>query len=181
MDCCPQFWKCNWKISKCFFVLAQDYFPFIVNSPKKNPVQPKYLIRCSFLVSVEKNTVSRGGVEMGAEGRESWRFSLAYRLLSVLLGERWTGRNRADGLCWTRDARGETDGSGELPAYTKSELRSMALLFSLKGYKFPLHQTHSNLNIRNFPGGAVVKNPPSNAGDTGSSPGPGRSHMPRSN
>ena len=32
-----------------------------------------------------------------------------------------------------------------------------------------------------FPGGAVVKNPPANAGDTGLSPGPGRSHMPRSN
>ena len=31
------------------------------------------------------------------------------------------------------------------------------------------------------PGGAVVKNPPANEGDTGSSPGPGRSHMPRSN
>ena len=30
---------------------------------------------------------------------------------------------------------------------------------------------------RGFPGGAVVKNPPANAGDTGSSPGPGRSHM----
>ena len=28
-----------------------------------------------------------------------------------------------------------------------------------------------------FPGGAVVKNPPVNAGDTGSSPGLGRSHM----
>ena len=32
-----------------------------------------------------------------------------------------------------------------------------------------------------FPGGTVVKNPPANAGDTGSSPGPGRSHMPQSN
>ena len=32
-----------------------------------------------------------------------------------------------------------------------------------------------------FPGGAVVKNPPANAGDTGSSPGPRISHMPRSN
>ena len=32
-----------------------------------------------------------------------------------------------------------------------------------------------------FPGGTVVKNPPANAGDTGSSPGPGRSHMLRSN
>ena len=34
---------------------------------------------------------------------------------------------------------------------------------------------------RGFPGGAVVENPPANVGDTGSSPGPGRSHMPRSN
>ncbi|KAJ8787207.1 hypothetical protein J1605_005793 [Eschrichtius robustus] len=32
-----------------------------------------------------------------------------------------------------------------------------------------------------FPGGAVVENLPANAGNTGSSPGLGRSHMPRSN
>ena len=32
-----------------------------------------------------------------------------------------------------------------------------------------------------FPGGAEVKNPPANAGDTSSIPGPGRSHMPWSN
>ena len=31
--------------------------------------------------------------------------------------------------------------------------------------------------FRDFPGGAVVKNTPAYAGDTGSSPGPGRSHM----
>ena len=37
---------------------------------------------------------------------------------------------------------------------------------------------HSN---RDFPAGVVVKNPPANAGDTGSSPGLGRSHMLRSN
>ena len=46
-------------------------------------------------------------------------------------------------------------------------------------------QTYSTLGSRiikwGFPGGAVVKNLPANAGDTGSSPGPGRSHMPRSN
>ena len=35
--------------------------------------------------------------------------------------------------------------------------------------------------MRDFPGGAVVKNPPASAGDMGSSPGPGRSHMPQSN
>ena len=38
-----------------------------------------------------------------------------------------------------------------------------------------------NNKNRDFPGGAVVKNPPANAGDTGSIPGPGRSHVPRSN
>ena len=32
-----------------------------------------------------------------------------------------------------------------------------------------------------FPGDAVVKNLPANAGDMGLSPGPGRSHMLRSN
>ena len=35
--------------------------------------------------------------------------------------------------------------------------------------------------ILGFPGGAVVENLPANAGDTGSSPGLGRSHMPWSN
>ena len=43
----------------------------------------------------------------------------------------------------------------------------------------------SNTAVKNpiwgFPGGAVVENLPANAGDTGSSPGLGRSHMPRSN
>ena len=32
-----------------------------------------------------------------------------------------------------------------------------------------------------FPGGSVVKNPPANAGDTDSSPGLGRSHIPQNN
>ena len=38
-----------------------------------------------------------------------------------------------------------------------------------------------NISVLEFPGGAVVKNPPANAGDMGSIPGPGRSHMPQSN
>ena len=37
------------------------------------------------------------------------------------------------------------------------------------------------LRVEGFPGGSVVNNPPASAGDTGSIPGPGRSHMPRSN
>ena len=39
---------------------------------------------------------------------------------------------------------------------------------------------HSKLENWGFPGGAVVESLPANAGDTGSSPGLGRSHMPRS-
>ena len=35
--------------------------------------------------------------------------------------------------------------------------------------------------VLGFPGGAVVESLPANAGDMGSSPGLGRSHMPRSN
>ena len=39
----------------------------------------------------------------------------------------------------------------------------------------------SKLLLSSFRGGTVVKNPPANAGDVGSSPGPGKSHMPWSN
>ena len=47
-------------------------------------------------------------------------------------------------------------------------------------YDFLLLKEYENF-IWDFPGGAVVKNLPANAGDTGSIPGPGRSHMPWSN
>ena len=43
-----------------------------------------------------------------------------------------------------------------------------------------VHILPIKLILLGFPGGAVVKNLPANAGDTGSSPGLGRSHMPRS-
>ena len=61
----------------------------------------------------------------------------------------------------------------------------------LKSKLYILHLTHCLRKSRaavclkaqfvGFPGGAVVKNRPANAGDTGSSPGLGRSHMLRSN
>ena len=55
----------------------------------------------------------------------------------------------------------------------------------LYGIQSPTNH-HQNQRIKNrsqvwdFPGGAVVKNPPASAGDTGSSPRPGRSHLPQS-
>ena len=42
-------------------------------------------------------------------------------------------------------------------------------------------QQYKKVENRGFLGGAVVKNPPANAGETGLIPGPGRSHMPKSN
>ena len=42
-------------------------------------------------------------------------------------------------------------------------------------------QKRQILLYADFPGVTVVKNPPANAGDTGSIPGPGRSHVPQSN
>ena len=49
---------------------------------------------------------------------------------------------------------------------------------------FSLGSSHSiplKAYQRDFPGGGVVKKLPAIAGDTGSSPDPGRSHMPWSN
>ena len=42
----------------------------------------------------------------------------------------------------------------------------------------PLHKAIPLKLGEGFPGGAVVESLPANAGDTGSSPGLGRSHMP---
>ena len=58
-----------------------------------------------------------------------------------------------------------------------SDLSGMTVWVTLPG-KLP---ESTKVLSRDFPGGAVVKNLPANAGYMGSSPGPGRSHMPRSN
>ena len=57
----------------------------------------------------------------------------------------------------------------------------MALLHKHILYYAIIKMTSIKENIQGFPGGAVVENLPANAGDTGSSPGLGRSHMPQSN
>ena len=45
----------------------------------------------------------------------------------------------------------------------------------------PRENHNSKRHMQGFPGGTVVENLPANAGDTGLSPGLGRSHMLRSN
>ena len=60
----------------------------------------------------------------------------------------------------------------------ESAANSRQLVSELLGVKNP-KPCVKNL-VKGFPGGAVVENLPANAGDMGSSPGLGRSHMPRS-
>ena len=45
---------------------------------------------------------------------------------------------------------------------------------------FSMQEINLHSQLRTFPGGSVLKNPPASAGDTGSIPGLGRSHKPRS-
>ena len=59
--------------------------------------------------------------------------------------------------------------------------REMQLKTTMRYYLTPVRMAVIKKNTRGFPGGAVVENLPANAGDTGSSPGLGGSHMPRSN
>ena len=62
--------------------------------------------------------------------------------------------------------------------------QSSLLCLFIKKIKYRRFENTEILPFKNsywgFPGGAVVGSPPANAGDTGSCPGPGRSHMPRS-
>ena len=51
----------------------------------------------------------------------------------------------------------------------------------MKGKNKLIQNTYKKRTGQGFPGGAVVESLPANAGDTGSSPGLGRSYMPRSN
>ena len=44
-----------------------------------------------------------------------------------------------------------------------------------------VHMKNKQIIAKGFRGDSVVKNPPASAGDTGSSPGPGRSHVPWNN
>ena len=54
------------------------------------------------------------------------------------------------------------------------------LAIAARDFNTPLTMINKT-SRQDFPDGTVVKNAPTNARDTGSIPGPGRSHMPRSN
>ena len=55
--------------------------------------------------------------------------------------------------------------------------KDVCFLKYVKAIIYYLYLKNKHITL-GFPGGTVVKNLPANAGDTGSRPGPGRSHMP---
>ena len=57
---------------------------------------------------------------------------------------------------------------------------SLGLVIAVAQYIIHVRKYFKITIIVDFPGGAVVKNPPASAGDKCSSPGPGRSHMTQS-
>ena len=77
-------------------------------------------------------------------------------------------------------ARGDTC-TPALFTNAKGGNRSMDGEMGKQNVVHPYNEYYSSLKRKGgFPGGAVVENLPANAGDTGSSPDLGRSHMPRS-
>ena len=51
----------------------------------------------------------------------------------------------------------------------------------IPSHGLPAVRKYNQNKLQDFPADSVVKNPPSSAGDTGSIPGRGGSHVPRSN
>ena len=67
------------------------------------------------------------------------------------------------------------------PAANTAWQREMIWGYTETWDKNPQISSFNKMYSVGFPGGTVVKNPPANAGDTGSIPGLGRFHMLRSN
>ena len=67
-------------------------------------------------------------------------------------------------------------GAWTLSHWTTREVLSVVEEISLMHAVFTPSQSHTN-GPWDFPGGTVDRNLPANAGDTGSTPGPGGSHM----
>ena len=61
-------------------------------------------------------------------------------------------------------------------------MRSVVILTNVIFKKYILYNECENIRkIQDFPGGAVIENPPANTGNMGSIPGLGRSHLLRNN
>ena len=117
----------------------------------------------------------------------TWKYTIQYGTKVTMTGKIFTSTWKLAMSSW-----GEGPGWGNLWSGS-----SWALGGSLRGQRGSRlngsyrHHHHGYLlpsilfflkhQLWDFPGGSVAKNPPANAGDTGSILGPGRSHMLRSN
>ena len=128
------------------------------------------------------------------QNRKSWDWQPAtvtklHPLTGLGPGGPWRGWSwRGDGL--SQPPWGQAGSSGLPGKFHPSIFKDVKPPFFLwgllsgpdQGRLFSILGDCCNLNdCWDFPGGTVVKNLPANAGDMGSSPGPVRSHMPRSN
>ena len=95
-------------------------------------------------------------------------------LLSHKKERNWVICREVDGSrdCHTEWSKSER---GKQTSYINAYMRNLEKWYRWTGVQ------GRNRDRGGLPGGAVVENLPANAGDTGSSPGLGRSHMPRSN
>ena len=108
-----------------------------------------------------------------SEGWEDWPPLPKERSLSLLLvlkalqSQRWWGCTLGPGPC--------------TGTWIFSQANLSLVLFTTPQAGQSLKMLLQECQNWDFPGGTVVKNPPASAGDTGSSPGPGRFHVLQSN
>ena len=99
-----------------------------------------------------------------------------------------SGCGQKGGRVWLRAKTVEPDCLGLNPSSSLTGSVTLGRLLNFSCFRCIFHMGSKSYLIgllkavsRDFPGGSVVMNLPASAGNTGSSPGPGRSHMPRSN
>ena len=132
------------------------------------------LFTCKILPGSQKHARKGNSIELRGNhllfdgGSVSWICSFA--------GDEQETKDRTDGGT-------HSTSSASLLLFTFWYLKVYANAVALKTWTvndlFLLSEFPQNC-AQGFPGGAVVESPPANAGEAGSGPGPGGSHMPRS-
>ena len=84
-------------------------------------------------------------------------------------------------LAWKIPCMGEPGGLPSMGSHgVGHDWSNLAAAAAAAEYMYVTKSLNQKYIVEGFPGSIVEKNLPANAGDTGSIPGPGRFHMPRS-